>query len=179
MNIYVGNLAKDVTDEELQNLLAEYGYIKSVKIIRDLFSGESKGFGFVEMPGVAEAQKAIDSCNTKDLKGKKIVVNEARPKTENSRRGGGGGRGGSGGDAALPAAGITRVSSMASPPMTRVAPASGGGATSVSPASGGVTAVSAASASPAAVSPPPGDCAEMSSGGLPVVSLSMLALPAG
>ena len=97
MNIYVGNLAKDVTDEELQNLFAEYGYIKSVKIIRDLFSGESKGFGFVEMPGVAEAQKAIDSCNTKDLKGKKIVVNEARPKTENSRRGGGGGRGGSGG----------------------------------------------------------------------------------
>ena len=94
MNIYVGNLAKDVTDEELQNLFAEYGYIKSVKIIRDLFSGESKGFGFVEMPGVAEAQKAIDSCNTKDLKGKKIVVNEARPKTENSRRGGGGGRGG-------------------------------------------------------------------------------------
>jgi RNA recognition motif-containing protein len=97
MNIYVGNLAKDVTDEELQNLFAEYGYIKSVKIIRDLFSGESKGFGFVEMPGVAEAQKAIDSCNTKDLKGKKIVVNEARPKTENSRRGGGGGRSSGGG----------------------------------------------------------------------------------
>jgi RNA recognition motif-containing protein len=99
MNIYVGNLAKDVTDEELQNLFAEYGYIKSAKIIRDLFSGESKGFGFVEMPGVAEAQKAIDTLNTKDLKGKKIVVNEARPKTENNRRGGGGGggRGGSGG----------------------------------------------------------------------------------
>ncbi|MDR3610314.1 MAG: RNA-binding protein [Ignavibacteriaceae bacterium] len=95
MNIYVGNLAKDVTDEELQNVFAEYGYIKSAKIIRDLFSGESKGFGFVEMPGVAEAQKAIDSLNTKDLKGKKIVVNEARPKTENNRRGGGGGRGGS------------------------------------------------------------------------------------
>ena len=74
MNIYVGNLAKDVTDEELQNLFAEYGYIKSVKIIRDLFSGESKGFGFVEMPGVAEAQKAIDSCNTKELKGKKIAT---------------------------------------------------------------------------------------------------------
>jgi RNA recognition motif-containing protein len=97
MNIYVGNLAKDVTDEELQNVFAEYGYIKSAKIIRDLFSGESKGFGFVEMPGVAEAQKAIESINTKDLKGKKIVVNEARPKTENNRRGGGGGRGGNSG----------------------------------------------------------------------------------
>jgi RNA recognition motif-containing protein len=98
MNIYVGNLAKEVTDEELQNVFAEYGHIKSVKIIRDMFSGESKGFGFVEMPGVAEAQKALDSLNSKDLKGKKIVVNEARPKTENSRGGGGGNnRGGSGG----------------------------------------------------------------------------------
>jgi RNA recognition motif-containing protein len=104
MNIYVGNLAKDVTDEELQNAFAEYGHIKSVKIIRDMFSGESKGFGFIEMPGVAEAQKAIDSMNTKDLKGKKIVVNEAKPKTDNNRRSGGGGgysggnnRGGSGG----------------------------------------------------------------------------------
>ncbi|MDR3611358.1 MAG: RNA-binding protein [Ignavibacteriaceae bacterium] len=96
MNIYVGNLAKEVTDEELQNVFAEYGHIKSVKIIRDMFSGESKGFGFVEMPGVAEAQKALDSLNSKELKGKKIVVNEARPKNENSR-GGGNNRGGSGG----------------------------------------------------------------------------------
>jgi RNA recognition motif-containing protein len=98
MNIYVGNLGKDVTDEELQNEFAAYGYIKSVKIIRDLFSGESKGFGFVEMPGVAEAQKAIESLNAKEIGGKKIVVNEARPKTEGgrggSRGGGGGSRGG-------------------------------------------------------------------------------------
>ncbi len=98
MNIYVGNLAKDVTDEELQNAFAEYGHIKSVKIIRDMFSGESKGFGFIEMPGVAEAQKAIDSMNTKDLKGKKIVVNEAKPKTDSNRRSGGGGGGYSGGN---------------------------------------------------------------------------------
>jgi len=98
MNIYVGNLAKDVTDEELQNAFAEFGHIKSVKIIRDMFSGESKGFGFIEMPGVAEAQKAIDSMNTKDLKGKKIVVNEAKPKTDNNRRSGGGGGGYSGGN---------------------------------------------------------------------------------
>jgi cold-inducible RNA-binding protein len=94
MNIYVGNLSKDVTDDDLQGLFSEFGQIKSVKVIRDLFSGESKGFGFVEMPGVSEAQKAINELNTKEVKGKKIVVNEARPKTEN-RRSGGGGRGGS------------------------------------------------------------------------------------
>ena len=95
MNIFVGNLSKDVTDEDLQNLFSEYGNVKSVKVIRDLFSGESKGFGFIEMPGQAEAQKAMTELNTVDLKGKKIVVNEARPKTD--RRSGGGGRGGGGG----------------------------------------------------------------------------------
>jgi RNA recognition motif-containing protein len=95
MNIYVGNLAKEVTDEELQNVFAEFGHIKSVKIIRDMFSGESKGFGFIEMPGVAEAQKALDSLNSKELKGKKIIVNEAKPKTDS--RSGGGSRGGYGG----------------------------------------------------------------------------------
>ena len=95
MNIFVGNLSKDVTDENLQDLFSEFGTVKSVKVIKDLFSGESKGFGFVEMPGLSEAQKAIDVLNTKELKGKKIVVNEARPKTDNNRRGGsGGGRGG-------------------------------------------------------------------------------------
>jgi RNA recognition motif-containing protein len=94
MNIYVGNLSKDVTDDDLQGLFSEFGQIKSAKVIRDLFSGESKGFGFVEMPGVSEAQKAINELNTKEVKGKKIVVNEARPKNEN-RRSGGGGRGGS------------------------------------------------------------------------------------
>jgi RNA recognition motif-containing protein len=93
MNIYVGNLSKDVTDDDLQGLFSEFGQIKSVKVIRDLFSGESKGFGFVEMPGLTEAQKAINELNTKEVKGKKIVVNEARPKNEN-RRSGGGGRGG-------------------------------------------------------------------------------------
>jgi RNA recognition motif-containing protein len=95
MNIYVGNLSKETSDEELQNLFSEFGHIKSVKIIRDLFSGESKGFGFVEMPGAAEAQKAVDTLNTRELNGKKLVVNEARPKTDNRRGGGGGGRGGS------------------------------------------------------------------------------------
>jgi RNA recognition motif-containing protein len=98
MNIYVGNLSKDVTDEDLQNLFSEYGEIKSVKVIRDLFSGESKGFGFIEMPGSTESQKAIDELNSRELKGKKIIVNEARPKTDRrSGGGGGGGRGGGGG----------------------------------------------------------------------------------
>lgn len=93
MNIYVGNLSKDVTDNDLEELFSTFGIIKSVKVIKDLFSGESKGFGFVEMASDNDAQKAITDLNTKELKGKKIVVNEARPKRDN-RRGGGGGRGG-------------------------------------------------------------------------------------
>ena len=98
MNIFVGNLAKEVTEQDLQTLFAECGNVRSVKIIKDLFSGESKGFAFIEMPGNAEAQKAITELNTRDLKGKKIVVNEARPRDDDRRRGGGGGhRGGSGG----------------------------------------------------------------------------------
>ncbi len=87
MNIFVGNLSRDVSDDELKELFANYGHIRSVKIIRDMFSQESKGFGFVDMPGVAEAQKAINELNTRELKGKKISVSEARPRTD--RRGGG------------------------------------------------------------------------------------------
>lgn len=103
MNIFVGNLSKDVTDDDLQNLFSSYGNIRSVKIIRDMFSGESKGFGFIEMPGLEEAKKAINELNTQELKGKKITVNEARPKNDDRRRGGGSGghrggnRGGGGG----------------------------------------------------------------------------------
>lgn len=100
MNIFVGNLASDVKEEDLTNLFSEFGQVKEVKIIRDLFTQQSKGFGFVEMPGLAEAQKAINSLNTIDVKGKKITVNEARPRRDDNRRrsGGGGGRsGGSGG----------------------------------------------------------------------------------
>jgi len=98
MNIYVGNLAKEVTDDELQSLFAEHGKVKSVKIIRDLFSGESKGFGFVEMFSNTEAQAAMTALNITELKGKRIQVNEARPKPEGGRnggkRGGGPNRGG-------------------------------------------------------------------------------------
>jgi cold-inducible RNA-binding protein len=94
MNIFVGNLSKDVTEDDLQNLFSEFGNVRSVKVIKDLFSGESKGFGFLEMPGLAEAQKAINDLNTRELKGKKITVNEARPRNDKRRPGGGGGRGG-------------------------------------------------------------------------------------
>ncbi len=99
MNIFVGNLAKEVTEQDLQTLFAECGNVRSVKIIKDLFSGESKGFAFIEMPGTAEAQKAINELNTRELKGKKINVNEARPRDDDRRRGGhkgGGGRKGGG-----------------------------------------------------------------------------------
>jgi len=93
MNIYVGNLSSDVKEEDLTTLFSEHGQVREVKIIRDMFSQESRGFGFIEMPGNTEAQKAIDELNTHELKGKKLVVNEARPR----REGGGGRRGGSGG----------------------------------------------------------------------------------
>lgn len=95
MNIFVGNLAKEVNELELENLFKKYGDVRSVKIIRDMFSGESKGFGFVEMTDKTASQTAINELNTFDLNGKKIVVNEARPKTD-SRRGGGRGNKGSG-----------------------------------------------------------------------------------
>lgn len=94
MNIYVGNLSSDVKEEDLNTLFSEYGQVKEVKIIRDMFSQESRGFGFIEMPSNTEAQKAIDELNTKELKGKKLTVNEARPRREGGRRGGGGGGGG-------------------------------------------------------------------------------------
>lgn len=94
MNIYIGNLAKDVTEDDLQAAFSKYGAIKSAKVIRDLFTSESKGFGFVEMNDKDAALKAIEELNTTDMKGKKVVVNESRPKTGGDRRGGGGRSGG-------------------------------------------------------------------------------------
>jgi RNA recognition motif-containing protein len=94
MNIYVGNLSTEVNEEDLSTLFSEYGKVSSAKVIRDMFSQDSRGFGFVEMPSQAEGQKAIDGLNTQELKGKKIVVNEARPRRDSrggGRRGGGGG----------------------------------------------------------------------------------------
>lgn len=95
MNIFVGNLSRDVTEEELRAAFAAYGQVDKVSILRDKFTGEPRGFGFVEMASKAEAQAAINGMNQKELKGRNLNVNEARPKTE--RGPGGGGRGGFGG----------------------------------------------------------------------------------
>jgi RNA recognition motif-containing protein len=97
MNIYVGNLAPDVTEDELKQAFEAFGQVQTATIIKDKFSGESRGFGFVEMPAKAEAQTAITEMNGKDLKGRALNVNEARPKTERPRGGGGGYGGGGGG----------------------------------------------------------------------------------
>jgi RNA recognition motif-containing protein len=101
MNIYVGNLSYEVTDEDLRQEFEEFGQVESANVIKDKFSGESRGFGFVEMPSKEEAMAAISGLEDRELKGKKINVNEARPRPANrggggrrdSRRGGGGGRG--------------------------------------------------------------------------------------
>lgn len=90
VNIYVGNLTREVAEGDLQQLFAEFGEVASAAVIKDKFSGGSRGFGFVEMPDNSQAQKAIEELNGKELKGRTIVVNEARPREE--RRGGGGGR---------------------------------------------------------------------------------------
>jgi len=92
MNIYVGNLSREVTEEDLREAFEAFGQVTSVAIIKDKFTGESRGFGFVEMPGKAEADSAIAGLNGKDLKGRTLNVNEARPRSEG--RGGGGRRGG-------------------------------------------------------------------------------------
>jgi len=89
MNIYVGNLSRDVTEEDLRQTFEAFGKVESVTIIKDKFSGESRGFGFVEMPAKAEAQSAITGVNGKELKGRPLKVNEARPRPDEGRRGGG------------------------------------------------------------------------------------------
>jgi len=98
MNIYVGNLARQTSEDDLRQAFEGFGQVESVNIIKDKFSGESRGFGFVEMPSKDEAQKAIEEMNGKDLMGRAVNVNEARPKTNRrDSRGGGGRRGGFGG----------------------------------------------------------------------------------
>lgn len=94
MNIYVGNLSFNVTEADLREAFAAYGQVASVAIIKDKFSGESRGFAFVEMPSNTEAQAAIAGLNGKSFKGRELRVNEARPRTEGGeRRGGERGRG--------------------------------------------------------------------------------------
>lgn len=99
--LYVGSLPYSVTDDQLKDLAAPFGAVLSAKVIMDKFSGRSKGFGFVEMAADDEAQKAIDGLNGKEVDGRSLVVNEARPMTPRDDRGGGGGgghrRGGGGG----------------------------------------------------------------------------------
>jgi len=92
MNIYVGNLSRDVTEEDLRQTFEAFGKVESATIIKDKFSGESRGFGFVEMPTKAEAESALTGLNGKELKGRPLKVNEARPRPEG--RPGGGRRGG-------------------------------------------------------------------------------------
>jgi len=96
MNIYVGNLSFEVTEQDLQQAFEAFGQVESVNIIKDRFSGESKGFGFVEMPAKGEAESAINDLNGKELKGRALKVSEARPRSE-TRRGGGRGGGRQGG----------------------------------------------------------------------------------
>jgi cold-inducible RNA-binding protein len=87
MRIYVGNLSYDVTEEELQKEFLAYGEVISASILNDKFSGQPKGFGFVEMASKSEAEAAIAGLNGKVLRERTIVVNEARPRSDN--RGGG------------------------------------------------------------------------------------------
>jgi len=88
MNIYIGNISSEVTEEDLQKTFEAFGQVESVRIIKDKYSGHSKGFGFVEMPAKAEAQSAIEGLNGKELKGRTLNVNEARPRSEGYRGGG-------------------------------------------------------------------------------------------
>ena len=99
MNIYVGNVPREVTEEVLRQTFEAFGKVDKITLIKDRFSGEPRGFGFVEMPINTEAEAAIAGLNGKELQGKALVVNEARPRTDRrGRRGGrGGGRRGNGG----------------------------------------------------------------------------------
>ena len=96
IKIYVGNLSFDSKEADLQGLFATYGEVESVKVITDQFTNRSRGFGFVEMSNREEGLKAIQELDSKDLGGRTLKVNEAKPKTDSrDRNRGGGGRGGS------------------------------------------------------------------------------------
>ena len=86
MNIYIGNLPYDVSEEELKELFSQFGEVSSSSIIMDRFSGQSKGFGFVEMPQNPEAEDAIKALNESALKGRNIKVNQAKPRNDRSQR---------------------------------------------------------------------------------------------
>jgi RNA recognition motif-containing protein len=99
MNIYVGNLSYDVSEENLRQAFEAFGKVISATIVKDKYSGQPRGFGFVEMPDQAEAQAAIQNLNGKELLGRQMNVNEANPRTDRGRSSGQGGhRGRSGYD---------------------------------------------------------------------------------
>ena len=91
MNIYVGNLPNSVNENDLREVFQAFGEVEKAAVIKDKFSGESRGFGFIEMPNKAEADKAVSMLNGKDLKGRSAKVNEAKPRTDSPRTGGFGG----------------------------------------------------------------------------------------
>lgn len=97
MNIYVGNLSFNTSEDDLRNAFASFGEVTSAAIIKDKFSGESRGFGFVEMSNNTEAQAAIKGLNGTELHERTLNVNEARPRTEGGGNRSGGNRGGGGG----------------------------------------------------------------------------------
>ena len=89
MNIYVGNLSYEATDGSIREAFESFGQVTSARVIKDKYNGQSRGFGFVEMPVQSQAQTAIKSLNGKELLGKQLSVNEARPRTSQGRNGGG------------------------------------------------------------------------------------------
>jgi cold-inducible RNA-binding protein len=97
MKLYVGGLAYSINDGELEKLFLEQGKVISAVVIKDRDSGQSKGFGFVEMEDATEAQNAIKELNGKEVSGRSITVNEARPQEDRGPRGGNGGGNGGGG----------------------------------------------------------------------------------
>lgn len=97
MNIYVGNLSFNATEDDIRQAFEAYGQVSTASIVKDKFTGQSRGFGFVEMANDTEAQAAIAGLNGKEIQGRTLTVNEARPRTEGGSRGGGFGGGGFGG----------------------------------------------------------------------------------
>lgn len=91
MNIFVGNLSFDLTDQDLRSVFEQHGTVASASVIKDKMTGRSRGFGFVEMPDKNQAAAAIQALNLADVNGRSITVNEARPRSESGPRGGGGG----------------------------------------------------------------------------------------
>ena len=140
--LYVGNLAYGVTDSDLQQMFEPYGTVQSAQVIMDRDTGRSKGFGFVEMGSDQEAQAAIAALNGKEVDGRSLTVNEARPKTEGGG-GGGGGRGGYGGGGGGAAAAATAAA----------AAAAAAAATAAGAAVGAATATNKIMASPAVLRP--------------------------